>query len=514
MRNVLSSHAETAHVFASRSQVSGRAPDGRMYFDGPCLFSYGSHFILARVMIDPANNVPGVALLNSSGYSVSTGKHKTLTWRALSHYTTFYIPDLTELSDNVLRGLGRPGTKYLPTPADEPRQRYREETPAEVRARDRVALEAFVYAHPADLAPDAAAYLLGLAGVRNAPAVAARIVAKRTRDDKTKAAASAKALLAQSLNWAREFLEIPAADMPRHIKARESRVSISRGSYNYRTGERRPDAVTHYGPLEDLRALLVDGHKAAKSSGWNKARVARLWEALKLTRATLAHRAEVDHIRQARTHLRALIVTARQAIAGPASGLAWGSGPLERVRQVASELAEVLPAETPMGKARREALVAHARDFKAREAAAREAEAAERIAREAAARAAWMEGAANRFRSVDSQGRAYIRAVDVTRDESGTITGGDIETSQGAFVPLVHAIRAFRFLKLCHDKGRAWSTNGRSLPVGHYRVTQIEADGSFVAGCHRIGWAEVERVAVGLGIFDGPADESALVDSH
>ena len=151
--------------------------------------------------------------------------------------------------------------------------------------------------------------------------------------------------------------------------------------------------------------------------------------------------------------------------------------------------------------------------------AAREAEAvardnAERMAREAAERAAWLAGGGNRYtRLSDATGGALIRAVDVTRDDAGRITGGTLETSHGAEVPLTHAVKAFRFLKLCNASGRTWHANGHTIRVGHFTISEVRPDG-FTAGCHRINWPEVARVAGELGIIDGPADDSALTPSH
>ena len=107
-----------------------------------------------------------------------------------------------------------------------------------------------------------------------------------------------------------------------------------------------------------------------------------------------------------------------------------------------------------------------------------------------------------RFYSRDALGGAYLRAVDVERDESGAIIGGTLQTSQGAAVPLVHALRVFRFLKFCRETGCAWKTNGHKLRVGHYQVDSVQPDGSFVAGCHRINWPQVEALATRLGVSD------------
>ena len=100
-----------------------------------------------------------------------------------------------------------------------------------------------------------------------------------------------------------------------------------------------------------------------------------------------------------------------------------------------------------------------------------------------------------------------LRARGVKRDDSGAIVGGTLETSQRAEVPLAHALRAFRFLKLCREKGKAWRANGKRIHVGHFAIDSVDARGNFVAGCHRIQWAEVARLAEALGVAElAPAD--------
>jgi hypothetical protein len=75
------------------------------------------------------------------------------------------------------------------------------------------------------------------------------------------------------------------------------------------------------------------------------------------------------------------------------------------------------------------------------------------------------------------------------------ISGDELQTAHGASVPLAHAIRAFRFIKLCKERGEGWQRNGHSVRVGHFTLDRINPDGSFVAGCHKFSWAEVQRVA-------------------
>ena len=84
MKHVFGSHAELAHVWANDWQrvEHGRCSDGRMFFDGPTLYSYGRHFAIARHIVAPDGDA--AILFTSAGHSVSTGKHKTLTRQAIA----------------------------------------------------------------------------------------------------------------------------------------------------------------------------------------------------------------------------------------------------------------------------------------------------------------------------------------------------------------------------------------------------------------------------------------------
>lgn len=153
----------------------------------------------------------------------------------------------------------------------------------------------------------------------------------------------------------------------------------------------------------------------------------------------------------------------------------------------------------------------------AREAAERERE-RERFAKAQEFRRQWLAGERERGTSADGGrlsdelGGSLIRARDVERDASGAIVGGLLETSHGADVPLPHAVKAFRFVKLIRERGETWRKNGRTIRVGHYQIDAIDA-GGFTAGCHRINWGEIERLARELGVLDAPADDSAVIQS-
>jgi hypothetical protein len=70
------------------------------------------------------------------------------------------------------------------------------------------------------------------------------------------------------------------------------------------------------------------------------------------------------------------------------------------------------------------------------------------------------------------------------------IVGDEIETSRGAFVPVRHAKVAWQALQR------------REIPadrLGEYHASRFEGD-TLVIGCHRIAFAEIERIAYALGL--------------
>lgn len=72
------------------------------------------------------------------------------------------------------------------------------------------------------------------------------------------------------------------------------------------------------------------------------------------------------------------------------------------------------------------------------------------------------------------------------------VEGDELVSTMGARVPLRAAQVAFRFAM--SKRGTDWRENGETCPVGHYRLNAINAHG-IVAGCHRISWEEIERLA-------------------
>lgn len=73
--------------------------------------------------------------------------------------------------------------------------------------------------------------------------------------------------------------------------------------------------------------------------------------------------------------------------------------------------------------------------------------------------------------------------------------GKDVQTSQGASVPVAHARRLFGFVARCRAEGREFTPNGHTERVGSFKVAHVAPNGDLRVGCHSFEWAEIERFA-------------------
>lgn len=78
MRKVVSPQ-DVAHLFANQLQEEARTPTGNLYFYGQKIYSYGSHFCIARFVDDRT------LLFTERSYSNTTAKHINYVWGATSH---------------------------------------------------------------------------------------------------------------------------------------------------------------------------------------------------------------------------------------------------------------------------------------------------------------------------------------------------------------------------------------------------------------------------------------------
>lgn len=140
-------------------------------------------------------------------------------------------------------------------------------------------------------------------------------------------------------------------------------------------------------------------------------------------------------------------------------------------------------------------LIAKMRERKAADRAAeivreerREAARQEQAAKDRATIAAWLTGADVQY--------PYSHG-DVTRLR---VFGDTVQTSRGAEVPATHAKRLWPIIQRVVKSGTPYHRNGHTEHVGEFAVDAIEADGTLKAGCHIIAYAELQTVAVALGV--------------
>lgn len=474
-----------AHVWAQNRQSGGRSSNGNFYFSGRTLYSYGSHFAVGCI----AEN--GVVFLNSDSYSISTSRHKSEAWRAVRGRETYDVPGLTELVNGP--ALRRPG-------------------------KDAIAqVEKHIAAH-ADMADSSAVALFIAAGEKPGERVARRVATIKARAAKAAAKARAAEHAAEKKQferYARHFAAMSEKEFSEYLNRLVGQTWFKKNWYG-------PDKPM--GALPDASKEWSRWHKAAKARGWNTV-AAVLFSRLRVIRATL----KTDNLGARRRLIgsnelrRAAIAHVRHGFKRLASGQAFeNSYSYRSFAEYLGRLCPVVPAlvafrDAATAESERLQVLEHeaAERAAAERAAAREAARIEAAKAESERRANWFAGLPHaQWSGRDPDGNAYIRAVGVERDASGAIVNGTLQTSQGADVPLTHAIRAFRFIKLCRASGKAWHANGHSVRVGHFMVDWIDAEGNFKAGCHMFAWPEIERVAVALGVFEAPADDAALEPSH
>jgi len=78
---------QVAHLWANKSRKS--ASGSHFYFEGDTIYSYGSHFPIAR-------HYDGVVLFTTQGYSSTTACHKSIVREACSHLEVFHVDDVTK----------------------------------------------------------------------------------------------------------------------------------------------------------------------------------------------------------------------------------------------------------------------------------------------------------------------------------------------------------------------------------------------------------------------------------
>lgn len=84
MKTTFNNVADIAHMWANQTQPSANYSGGNFYFEGDTIYSYGSHFPIAR-------HYNGKVLFTLDNYSKTTSKHVSLVDNASSHKEKIYM---------------------------------------------------------------------------------------------------------------------------------------------------------------------------------------------------------------------------------------------------------------------------------------------------------------------------------------------------------------------------------------------------------------------------------------
>ena len=479
-------NSQVAHIWAQGDpDASGQSGNGNFFFTGRALWSYGSHFLVGYIMPD------GVALINSASNSVSTSGHQSDARRAAEHRETFHSDALTDLYDS-LRMIARDGRK-----SDRKLLRRELAKAANYLTGRRCAANEWQERPEGE---QLGAYLARLGGL---PATAWPVILRERQRLDAKAAKEAQAKEdKRALELAIHYADMSDSDWREYMRKDSSKYE----SFYAREATR----LYHAGRLAKAkgfsakrRAILKHRRADAlrRKAGYNGAEASyRRWQPI---------RHNIELVRSFKRQLATSPEAAPPAIQSAAA----------RIRHSLSKLAEcqAFPVKTQIrldlqaNELSRivERMQPDVDAYHAAEKLRREAEAAEQARLDALDReekiAAWHAGAdvrIGRYTFDAESGGAAIR-----------IKGDQLETSHGASVPLEHAIKAFRFVKLVRQRGTPWERNGKTIRVGHFQIDRISAEGDFTAGCHNFTWPEIERAAALAGVADATPDDSAAIPS-
>lgn len=459
-----------AHVWNAQTQTRGYSSNGNFYFEGPTLYSYGTHFPVATILPD------GVAVMNADSVSVTTSGHQSDARSASSNRDAFYVASL----DKRLSGI-RAIAEGRDTKANV--RKWLARNALELTGK-RVPVGSYRYEANSPRGEAFGAYLASLAKLRadEWPAILRRAEAAKAKADAKAKAEKAAATEAESIRL---------ADMPdRDFRNMIARFGVDYNAYGLDTLAKR---------LKTARGLALHAKRGKLAAA---SRLATLRERVKrvdLERATFAERRQA---RIARQELGIAVANVRAIRDSNDAGATMTYNGMVALGRDLDKIAEHGRLSSLKDKARRLSTLATigVGAIRAEESRRREVERANEAKERAERIALWLAG--------ESVGRIYFDA------ESGgaamRINGDTLETSHGAQVPLSHAIKAFRFVKLCRERGEAWRRNGRVVRVGHFQIDWIDPQGNFQAGCHYFTWPEVERVAKLADVAECPPSADAV----
>jgi hypothetical protein len=506
-----------AHLWAHQSQDSARDSSGSMYFTGPTLYSYGSHFVIGHWLED------GRLLWNDGTYGNTTSKHQSIGRQSVPRYkweTAIHVPSLNQdgtrkhgFADNAKRCID------AAMHALEDARKARQRRGFHIRTARKYltsARELFILtgnkkgaAAVPEIAEDAdtAAIDAVLRQAKRAEYLsqAETILARVSNlmSDARIAASGADVGSHQSIGEPWHGMLSPACAVMNGTTAARKLLTEA-ADYVKRAGDKPKRAIQN--ALKECDALqsahaaqaLADTDAAALDNA--RINLPRLIGAIaSFKRGTVEYRMRFGIANSAEKVRRAYLAIReenRPADIGAwltradavMSGAALASEYADKVQELAEHRADPVRNSVPsFGELRRVAAHCQIPYWRARLetlaaeiASAREEDAARREERNRAAIEAWKAGDAVR------PGADWPTLA--------RIAGDYVQTSRGASVPIAHACRLSRIARrVISNGGRAWEP-GTGPRVGHFEVQSIGADGSAVIGCHEFSAAEGLRI--------------------
>lgn len=543
---------QVAHLWANASQDSARDPSGNMYFSGPALYSYGSHYVIGYRYATPDGSA--FFILNADSSSPTTNKMRGIASHAIARfYTRVHVGGLRggTFSGRGWRGrllrdaLAQAGRLYAEAGNVSRVSLKRDAIVSEAGQRILAAqtLADAIMADKASATDDKRAARAALATLAKVAAVAwphggdnkaeraacDALASLLVRDEQRAIFAGLVAGAIQSADHATvaERRWTRRADDIRDAAEKLARARDLAKRYGFRL-PRLPDVdaiaafIKPHADAERLAVVRRDA-RAALESAEQSARYARTEGGASWHASSVAHYAEqvrdaansargyggdvpawmierADNLKR-RTVRAGILESAgrdldkvpgamQSADSYAAAGHARDAArEYGRAARIVDAVAVAL-ADTPRHPvAPRLAAMTAERD----RAAAYVATLAERIAAEDAERiAAWRDGRDN---------RPAFRAYDMPPMLRLSADGRSVETSHGAVVPVTIAPRLWRLIEQARGGDAAKvSAAFRGLHVGPFTLAEIRADGSAVIGCHDIPHAEMAALAARLNL--------------
>lgn len=541
MKKVVDSR-QVAHLWANKSQDEARNSGGNLYFNGPAIYSYGSHFVIAAHLDN------GDVVINDESRSNTTSKQQCYVRNALSAGQWQKVIHVPHLNDTQWRELDRctrnPDGKTAPSIIAS-MARIVEDIIMGMAGRRTSGKLAGEWASAKHLEQNALRILALCAKGKRTPAWPLALLPDEMPDDK-----EARESWIKSMVRAKLVLQYQESIANAKLKGEKLAEELDKGNDDF---EHRWQINNIKSIVDSLRRNLADADKTYGTlhDGKKSSVVRTLTKRLDIMEPNLRKLvtdwagAHAQHemrtqIRLAFKELRALkkatpyranvarhIASKMAGLYGQlcAAGLPTDHAlPImrrmertadwftcaESLKAAKQSLADV-PSYLP--KFSNDALIClktatrHALNANISNAFMMSPYGAERekvLAEINQLRKPIEKDIADKFATRVADWQAGL--VDYLDHDAGTyarIEGKEVVTSRGARVPIVHACRLARIARrVIASGGKYWANNDGPI-VGGFRVNAIRADGSATIGCHEFDAAESMRL---LAVLESCAD--------